>query len=385
MRNRTVARRAITAIKAGVNFLFRADFCVDEAAPMSNPYTPLIGSDLTLVQNDGSLGISGGKLEITGQTTPTQTDLGAFASVGIAKQDGLTLFVNVRRSALDSEFMPHFGFHSAAALPAVFGAEDAGIAFRDGNNIVTAGNFPIIRTFTDATDYDFVVAVRDASYLLYLRESLGDWEFLWSQANTISATLYPFIRAFDADATVDTMRVRQLAASLYAPSVSIADPSVAPTGNAPNKDFFKESTITSEPSAGNMDFNFRIQDATNFWQRRIKTSGDLELNEIVAGIPALRGSSAAAFAAGETERLITDDETITSFANQITKVSYSSAANFKTELAYDFSDFGTAGDEDNVSMWEQKASGALLNNFNNSLLGDCVGNGFSSGFSDGFS
>ena len=72
----------------GLSFLFRADFCVDDAAPLGT-HSPEIGSDLTFVETDGEFSIASNVMDIPSQGTPVWGDLGFYSDDAYTRADGL--------------------------------------------------------------------------------------------------------------------------------------------------------------------------------------------------------------------------------------------------------------------------------------------------------
>ena len=80
-----------------------------------------------------------------------------------------------------------------------------------------------------------------------------------------------------------------------------------------------------------MWIDFRRQDVDNRWYVVADAlgGGELQLQERVAGTPTQRGAST--ISAGQRLVIVLDDETIQVYADNTLKITYSSAANFKTE------------------------------------------------------
>lgn len=97
------------------------------------------------------------------------------------------------------------------------------------------------------------------------------------------------------------------------------------------------------PSSGEIEYRFRQQDASNYWRVTINSSGDLDLDEVVAGTPTQRASSSGAVGGGQRLVLRLNDTTIEAVVNDLQKWSYGSATNFKTETDAEVENLGTGG------------------------------------------
>src|SRR5690606_5532771 len=57
-------------------------------------------------------------------------------------------------------------------------------------------------------------------------------------------------------------------------------------------DCLLEFTVTTLPSADQIEMRFRAQDASNYWQVTVDSSGNLDLDEVVGGVVTQRGTAA---------------------------------------------------------------------------------------------
>ena len=86
------------------------------------------------------------------------------------------------------------------------------------------------------------------------------------------------------------------------------------------------------PSAGNTDLYFRMQDGSNTWDAHINTAGTFALIEIIAGASNIR-QSASGVVAGDRITLEMNGSTITGKVNGVVKWTRSTAANYQTAAA----------------------------------------------------
>ncbi len=127
-------------------------------------------------------------------------------------------------------------------------------------------------------------------------------------------------------------------------------------------DFVGEFTVDALPSAGQIEFWFRIADSTpaseDLWRVTIDSTGAIDLDELVAGTPTQRGTSAAAITAGERIVITADDETISIFGDVTREINYASAATSKTAVAGELDTLGTAGAVSDIIIYPRTLSGS---------------------------
>lgn len=123
-----------------------------------------------------------------------------------------------------------------------------------------------------------------------------------------------------------------------------------------------EFTLTTRPSAGSIDFRFRVQDANNYWQVLVSTTGATTLNEVVAGTPTTRGSATPGMNTTHKALIIMVGSTIRGIAQIGTSYSfmwtaYTSATNFATETDGELASLGTGGRVSDIVAWPRTLSG----------------------------
>lgn len=117
------------------------------------------------------------------------------------------------------------------------------------------------------------------------------------------------------------------------------------------------------PAAGQIEIRHRIQDANNYWQITIESTGKSDLDEIVAGVPTQRATAAAAVAAGDRCRLhfYNNKVFLRSSAGQnfgLSKWAYGVANNFMTETDGELETEGVGGAVSDLDVWPWTLSGA---------------------------
>lgn len=122
--------------------------------------------------------------------------------------------------------------------------------------------------------------------------------------------------------------------------------------------------VYTMPTGANIiDLRFRRQDADNYWQITIDSTGALVLNEVVATTPTARGTSAGVIAVGD--HVIIKFYGMNIYAIDINaslytrRIAYASAANFQTATA---GELVTVGDAiiGNLCVWSSTASAAEI-------------------------
>ena len=133
------------------------------------------------------------------------------------------------------------------------------------------------------------------------------------------------------------MRLAQLPAPFnvddVAPVDEIAGAVAAGTAFTHEADCTIEFEVTTLPSAGGIAFAFRVEDDENKWYLSIDSAGNIVLYEEVNDGLTARGSSLAAVANGNRIVVIAEDEVIRVYVDNALEITYSSAANFKTETS----------------------------------------------------
>jgi hypothetical protein len=112
-----------------------------------------------------------------------------------------------------------------------------------------------------------------------------------------------------------------------------------------------EFTVTTLPSASTIDLRFRQQDASNYWQVTISSTGALTLNEVVAGTPTQRATAAAAVANGNRVYLVLNGSTLKAWSNNVLKWTYASASGFATATSGLLNSLGTGGVLSEAISW----------------------------------
>ncbi len=359
MRNRTLARRAITVIKAGIAFLFRADFCIDETAPISSPLSVDMGSDLTIIQVDGNIEIVGGAMDIPAQATPVFGDLGFFSVDSFTRENGLVAFFSLSFSTLDDAAL---GFlDTQDVLNTSY--DNIGVAVNGTEleaRFTSDATSPDIFTLSTSVDYVVALVLRTSGRFIYLFDETN-WFLLWVDSEDSTATLFIGYANLSSVVSLDSLRISQLATSLFVPSIDVA---ALPLNEGsvsggelefPDGDTFFEYDLDTLPSASSIQVNFRYFDSDNFWNIRINSSGNFDLRETVAGVAVNRITNAGVLAGGEKIRIVARGNDIELFFDTTSAGSITDAFNFIRATDWTVPTLGTGGVISNLKVWKAYA------------------------------
>jgi hypothetical protein len=330
------------------NFLLRDDFTTTASAPLSSPRTAEPGpGTLTLVQVDGQFSVSAGKMPFVAQGTPTWTNQGLYESGGRSRVAGRALFATLNYSTRSFSLLSWRTVAGVDLTPDVAFYVN-GSASIDLKNSAT--NWLISPIMSVSVNIQLALILRATGAFAFIKgDTYTQWTLLWVDAAANTATLYPVFVNRLAAGTLDNFRVLDL------PSPFNSDYGLATqrlSGARSALDAFSheancliEFTDTTIPSGSNLDLRFRRQDATNYWQVTINSTGALTLNEVVAGTPTQRATAAAVVSSGHRVVIVADSTTIRGYSGTATaptlRWTYSSASNFATATAGELTALGT--------------------------------------------
>ena len=194
--------------------------------------------------------------------------------------------------------------------------------------------------------------------------AFADWRLMLPTVGGSGLTIYPGISCVDGDGWHDNVSLQQLGAP-WDTAYGIATQRLAGARSAGDTftheaDCSIEFTVATLPTAGQVELFFRIQDATNYWQVTVDSTGALDLDEVVAGAATQRGTSAGAITAGERIVINAHSQTIDVFDPGARHIHYTTAANFLTETDGELNDEGTGGAVTDIVSWPYALSGAAL-------------------------
>lgn len=221
---------------------------------------------------------------------------------------------------------------------------------------------------SDASDtyFTFGLILRSTGIFVVLNDKLvfvgsrGNTSPLWAQISSVSSDRHP--------PAIDFAYTGQLPApwadeSLYSDQINGAMSVGSNYNHEPNCNV--GFTLTTVPSAGNIQVSLRQQDINNRWLLDIDSAGALTLQEVVSNTSTVRatitgnqaGDRIKAIAYG-TKILIMRERS----GGDVT-VTYASATNFATATAGSVVSLGTGGEASNLSAWPYDLSGAALTTY----------------------
>jgi hypothetical protein len=344
-------------------------FATDQGSPLTTPYTEAgaVGS-LTLVQVDGTMAASGGQLAWTAQTTPLDGDQGFDYATGLARATGRALLVDATLTGItNSAAYPlawsrsatvNFGSRNNQAhmLDSFFNGQastaDLTVSANGGNsNTVNAAN-----ALAAGTTYQLAIVLRPTgAHYLIKGGAFAAWTLLYVENVDSTATVYPAFSSKSAAGNLDNFRVTDLGGA-WATDYGIATQRLA--GARAAADAFAhtanallEFTVTTLPSAGSIDYEFRRQDSGNKWIARVSTTGALSLIEVVAAGETSRASAAGVVANGNRVVIVADGSTIAGYSSNTSRWSYGSASTFQAATSGLLGSLGTGGAVSDIVAW----------------------------------
>lgn len=353
---------AVAASTNPVVYLFRDEFTTAQGAPVASPRAAEPGPGITtLVQADGQFSISAGKLNVPAQASAVWGDLSACTDIDVART-GLCLALKPNASSLADGAVLGLGNGGGTGAASILHA------LYLSNN---AANYFSFLTPTWALAPFLDAGVLGATYSCYViaRPTTGCFLVVGTKMLYVSdlgntATLRGKFTNKKMVGTVDDLKLVRLPAP-WNTDYGIATQRLA--GNRSAGDVFVHIanaliafTVTTRPVAGNVDFRFRIQDATNYWQVTIDSTGALTLNEVVGGGATLRATAAGVIVSGHSVLIVADGTTIKAYSNDTLRWTYASAVNFATSTNGLLFDEGTGGSISEIVSWPRQISGSAL-------------------------
>ena len=358
---RLLRRRMLVAGMGGaLTYLLRDEFATAAGAPLTSPRTCAPGpGTLTITDTGNNLSIGGGKLlgrGIAGAGDP-KVMTAAFDRVAGRLFSFLWTY-NTNRGG---------GGWYNNVLPTA--NPNLGIMDVSGNETTIPPGSTGGDALAIGTEYTVAAILRGTGGFVLLKSGAYTEWTLSFVGNLLTLTpMYAgaWARAADFDIDTDSWRIADL------PAPWTTDNGIATTvlaGARSAGDTFTheancliEFTQTTVPAALQTELRFRIQDATNYWQVTVDSTGALDLDEVVAGSATQRGTSAGVIANGDRIVIIADGTTIKVFEANTLRITYTSAANFATETAGKRNDsVGTEGGTvTDLIAWPRTLSGTAL-------------------------
>lgn len=327
----------------------RADGSVNGTAAEPGPGTRAVAT-----ANGGTVAIAGDDLQLVGGAT-SYNDANFSLTPSFARAAGvLVLITDLEVSNVDAAYIGVDG--------------DQSVQYDD-----SCWNMSGNRLRPQAIDTDglsggthTVAIVLRATGAWYLRKNGADWDVLWVTGVGGDNPLYVGATQYAASPMdIGGIRVAQLGAPWNASDTGIATQVLA-GARAPGDTFTHEGncliefTVGTVPAALQIELRFRVQDATNYWQVTIDSAGNLDLDEVVAGVVTQRGTAADVITNGDRIVIVADGTTIKVYEANTLRIAYAAAANFATETDGELETEGTGGAVTEIISWPRTLSGAAL-------------------------
>lgn len=348
------------------------NFTTDDSAPLGTPRTCEPTGTLVTVETDGQMSISSAKLNFPAQASASWGDQGFRDNASRTRAAGLAVGATINLSTIGGNGM-WFGFGTGVSL-SYTQIVDRGfnIYTPSGNSLRLIDNGGLRPDFelvpTTGVDYRLVAVLRSAGMFWFIKGgAFTEWTLLYvSNANTANG--YPSWSNMSNAGTVDYLKCVNLIAP-FTTDNGIA--TTALTGARSDGDTFThtancliEFTVTTLPSDA-VDFRFRQQDATNYWQLLVNANGSLALNVVIAGTPAAKGTAAAGTVTNGARIVIIPEGTkILVFVGDVQKIVQSSATQFPTATAGVLTDEGVDGAISGIIAWPRVLAGTGLTALN---------------------
>lgn len=212
----------------------------------------------------------------------------------------------------------------------------------------------------------YVAMVMRGTGMFYLVKGGGtyvDWTLLWVSVVGTDANLYPSIIGNTKTTTQDYIRCAQLGAP-WNTDDGIATQILAGARSAGDswtaeKDFILYFTVTTLPTAGNIEIRFRAQDATNYHQLLIDSTGAWDWNIVTAGVPADKLNGSGITAGMRVGIRALGNAVYCPHKGSVTAAT-SNTPQFNTGTGGLLNDLGTGGAVTRIEVWPVSLSGNAL-------------------------
>jgi hypothetical protein len=346
-------------------FLFLDNFTVADAAPLANPKLADVLGGWDVSDSGNDLNIIDEYLEIGNRvdnSNPRVNARDASGSVEWDRKAGVALFFRGHTpTAADGH--TRFGWHNlstGAVTHQAYRVQHIGLLQPTIVN-VSYRIEPDSNRLDDEIDYDYAIILRDTGCLFFVK---GGTQFpVWTLGyidDTLTST--PLYAAIAPATTVQTRgmdfstaRIAQLAEG-FDSDFGIATERLAGARTAGDTfthtaNCLIEFVVTTVPTSGRIRLSFRSEDVINTWRVTIDALGNIDLDEMIAGVPTERGTSAAAITDGDRILISAIGSIISVFDPSGRLIHYESASIYINETAGELTDEGTGGAVDDIVVW----------------------------------
>lgn len=332
-------------------FLFRDDFLTAEAAPLTSPRTTEPGGELAVIvdTDNDALDIISGSL-VFDNFNSQWADPGYWSNSSFARAAGLCFYYQI--SDVGNGTTGRFGIDSDKAS---FSLEGFGISTLVVRGLLAGGaTTPEIGSLTAPSNYFLVL--RSAGNFI-----IKDNILLWVENSLTTDPVFLSITTFSKNYGLGSTRVSQLPAPWNTDdgiATSTIDGSLA-AGNtfAHEADTILEFIATTVPSVGQIEYEFRRQDADNKMRVTIDSAGAIDLDKEVATVVTQLDTDAGPVTDGERIVIIADGTDITVFVDNALALTTAGGV-FTSETAGELESLGTGGAVDDHKAFPRTITGA---------------------------
>ena len=390
----------------GVGYLLRDEFTTAESAPLSTPRTSEPGpGTLTMTENSGAaLDIVSGELVTTG---PTLADWGKCAfdiGTAVVRTAGRMLLTELKMAG--GIGILSVGFNDLGSLEA--GSANCPAVFYWASNTTKIHGGDIVDQvqvgdWTADTFYKLALIQRATGWHWMAKggTEFPSWTLLWSQATGTTTNLYPQLVQHAGTPRVATVKYFNVPEPAWVPVPLASDSfnransstlgstdgagaeesggsglvwtdivgnceivSNAFTTNGPGNDSSTVDTgeadviIQFDSDDRNVSIVIRGNGAADdYWYCNIDSGGNTSIVEVLSGTPTTRASATPGIASGAVKLLaVADDEDITFYVDGGDRLTYGSAAAYKTATSHGIRLGSSVPNIDNFVVWPRKPS-----------------------------
>lgn len=346
-----------------VSWLIRDEFTDTRAAGAVNGTSATPGPGTrAATDTDSKLTVGSDMLNVAPHSTPAWGDPGLwYEAIASSKNVGVGIFNSLNIAAGDSLAV---GWDINTATTA-----SIALWFRSGPELRLDDASIVVATWSTGTAYKTAIIANDGSNRFYYFIKVGaNWKLLFEKYRGASDCTYPAITNNNTTATIDYIRVAALPTPFNV-AYGLATQRLSGARSAGDTfsheaDFVGNFVVDTLPS-DQIEMRFRVQDASNYWQVTVDSTGALDLDEVVSGSATQRGTAAGVVVNGEQVTIIADGETISVFDSSARRINYTSAANFKTATSGELETEGTGGAVTDIVMYPRTLSGGAKNVLDN--------------------
>lgn len=350
----------LSGLVGGLTYLLRDDFTTDAVAPLSSPRTAEPGpGTLTLTDTLNRLSVASGELSKAGADNVGWTDPRVVTTSSYARLAGRALLFNLNQVS-SNQVMGGWHTNNSGGSSGKYQIYPTGA----GTVRVRLGgtDFQVSSVNALGTSYQYALILCSTGCFFFRKES-GIWTLLWVDNAGADTPLWGHIVSGGSDWKADNLRVLDLPQihPAWSDSYGIATQRIAGAVSA-GQTFTHEAngilvwTQTAVPSADGTRVRFRVQDSANYWLITINASGNIALNEVVAGVSTQRAAVGAVVASGHRIVVIFDGTTIRGYSNNVLRWTYSSASNFQSATSGEVNTLGTGGAVSDVVAYPRDVS-----------------------------